>query len=357
MLLVLGKNEPVDKEVSGDTFQVYSYPYADIYTYNGVVQFWVLKEVVYEGAEEKAVEAYKKAAELDPKLLEKAVQGITYVGDLLGIEANAEYNLGNHEKAADIYLESFNVKKDPLVGKIDSVSIYNAGNIYFFAQKYDRAIEILQNAVDNNVWEEGRTPYLLGFAYMQTKQYDKAKDIIEKGLKLFPDNKELIESMVSYYAETEGDFNEIRDLMEQALKNDPENVSIWNGLGQMYLESGDIDKTIDFYTRYVDKFPDSAQANFYLADALYEKGNKLLSDADNDKTMSKASKDAAVEQAKETYRKAWKYFDASYQIDPSQVATVQRLMFVSYRIVDDPGMEDAFNKFEAEYKAMTEGGE
>jgi tetratricopeptide (TPR) repeat protein len=357
MLLALGKMEPVATELGGMTFQKYSFPYADVYTYNGTVQFWSAKEVVYEEAKPKAVEAYKKAVELDPKLTAKATEGMTYVGDLLGIEANAEYNVGDKVKAAELYWQSFNVKKEPLVGKIDSVSVFNAGNIMYFEGKYDRAIEILTAAMESNVWEDGNTPYLLFHAYMQTDRDADAKKALDAGLLMFPENNDLLESMVDYYAMTGGDFNEIKDMLEKSLEHNPENAAVWNGLGQIYLKGGDQEKTIEFFKRYVEKFPESAQSNFYLGDALYEKGQSIMNAADNDRTMSRAAKDAAVAQAKDMFREAWKYMRASYDLRPEETATIQRLMFIAYSIVDDPGMEDMFKRFEGEYRAKTEGQE
>lgn len=352
MLLRLGKAEPANVTVNDRNFQVYSYPYADVYLINGVVQFWVIKEVLYEGADDKAIEAYKKAAELDSKLTEKASAGIVNVSDVVSIAANAQYNLGNSEAAADLYWKNFNIKKEPLVGKIDSISVYNAGNIYLFAEKYDRATEILEAALENNVWEEGRTPYYLSYAYMQVENFDKAKEVLDKGLAKFPGDKNMIESMISYYAMTEGDFNEIKDMLEEALKSDPENVGIWNGLAMVYADTDDKEKAMEFFTKYAERFPDSAQANYYLGDAWYTKGDDVRMAMESDRTMSKASRDAAAEEAKTAYRNAWKYLKAAYESDPTQAAILQRYFYTTYHLIDDPGMQELFDKLQPEWDAM-----
>ncbi len=306
-------------------------------------------------SEDKAIEAYKKAAELDPKLTEKAKKGMTNVADIYSIAANAQYNLRNAEAAAEIYWKGFNVKKDPLVGVIDSISVFNAGSIFMMDQKYDRAIEILQVAMDNNVWEGGETPYLLSYALMQTDQFDKAKTVLTRGLEMFPGNKKLIESMVTYYALTQGDFGEIKGLLEEALKTSPDNMAIWNGLGQVYLEEGDSDKSIEYFTKYVTQFPDEVQPNFYLGDVWYAKGEKILKDAEDDKTMSKAARDAASEQAKDAFRQAWKYLKVAYDNDnSSEAAVIQRLTYVTYRLIDDPGMEEFYKNVESKYQAIVE---
>lgn len=354
MVAALGKAEPTAVELSGRSFQKYDYPYADVYVLEGIVQFWVVKDVVYEGAEDKAVEAYKKAAELDPKLKERASKGVANIGDIISIAANAQYNLGNQDAAADLYWKSFNVKKEPLVGKIDSVSVFNAGYMLLIKEEYDRAVPIFEAAIANNVWEEGKTPYFLAYALLQQKKFPEAKKVLDEGLKKFPGDKNMMESMVNYYAQTGGDFNEIKSELESSLEKDPNNQALWNGLGQVYIDEGDNDKSIEFFTKYVEKFPESPQSNFYLGDAWYGKADAIRIDAEGDTSMSKAARDAKIEESKEGYRKAWNYLKKAYEGNKED-AVLQRFTFTTYRLIDDPGMNDLYtNELEPAYKAMQE---
>ncbi len=351
MLAALGKATPTDTQVGGRTFQLYSYPYADVYVLEGVVQFWVMKEVVYEGAEDKAVEAYRKAAELDPKLIEKAQKGISSVGDLYGIQGNANNFLGNKLAAAENYWRSFQIKRSEPLNVVDSISVFNAGYIFLTDDNNEKAIEILSTALDAGVWEGGKTPYFLSHAYMRTEQLDKMKEVLTKGLEMFPDDKGLIENMVNYYILTKGDFGEIKGLLEKSLADAPDNISLWAGLAQVHMQEGDSEKSMEFFTRFQEKFPEEVQANFYLGDAWYERGSKIEDDARNDKTMSAAAVKEADEKAKEAYRQAWKYLDKAYQSQPDEKAVLQRYTFVTARLIEDPGMEELYEKLEGEYKA------
>lgn len=356
MLTVLGKNEPTTVKMNDQDFQKYDYPYADIYLFNGVVQFWVIKDVVFEGAEAKAVEAYKKAAELDPKLKEKASAGIASIGESLGLAADAQRYLGNNLGAAELYMASFNVKKEPLVGKIDSVSVFNAGNIYLFDEQYDKAVPVFEAAIANNVWEEGKTPYYLAYALMQQKKYPETKKVLDQGLAKFPGNKELMEMLVSYYTATGGDFTEIKSQMEATLSKDPENQLAWEGLGQIYLNDSDFDKSIEFFTKYVAKFPDSPRSNYYLGDTWFSKADALRTEAEGGTTMSKTARDAKMAEAMEAYRQAWKYLKTSYDQNPAEDAALERLTFVTYRLSDeDPAMLKLYEEeLKAKYEAMRE---
>lgn len=344
MILALGKSEPTPTQVMGRAMQKYSYPFAEVYVMDGVVQFWTLKETVYAGAAEKAVEAYNKAVALDAKLTEKATAGLTGVGDVVSIEANGQYNLGNRAAAAEGYWQAFNIKKEPLVGKIDSISVFNAGYIMLTDGNYDKAIEILRSAIDNGVLEDGKTQYFLAYAYLQQDKNDEAKKVLDDGLKRFPGNNELITSMISYYAKTGGDFGEIKSLLETALANDKTNQALWNGLGQVYLNGDDNEASIEYFTDYVAAFPDAAESNYFLGDAWYAKASALTD----------ANGGTPTDEALVAYRNAWKYLKASYDAEPLEKATVQRLYYTTYRIQKDAGMADFFKEIEAEYKAMGE---
>jgi tetratricopeptide (TPR) repeat protein len=342
MVTRLGKAESSTQEVNGKTYEVMSYPYADVYLLQDVVQFWVMKETVMEGAAEKAIEAYRKAVELDPKLKEKASNGMSSVGDIFSVNANREYNMGNDEAAADAYYKAFKVKSDPLIGKIDSISIFNAGYITLMKNDYEKAIPLLEEAIANNVWEQGKTPYFLSWALLQTQQYDKVKPLLEKALELFPGNSELIGNMISYYGITEGDFGEIREMLEKALVNDPTNEAVWNGLAQVYLKETDKTKSEPFFRKYVEAFPNLMEANYYMGDLLMEQGNDIVN--------------TEPEKANEFYRQAWKYIEKAYSVKPTEKAVVQRLQHLSHRLYDDPGMEANLERYTKEFEALDKGG-
>lgn len=353
LILRAGKAEPTPKQVGDRTFQVISYPFADVYLIDDVVQFWLEKEDVYPGAADKAYEAFQKAGALDTKLAPKASEGIVKVSDIYRMKANAAYNLDQKVEAAENFWRAYQIQSDPLVNQIDSNSVFNAGYLYIVLEDYPKAIEIFEEAASKNVWEKGNIPYFLSYAYMKTDQMDKAKDILKKGMELFPSSKNIIEGLINYYSLSEGDFSEIKGEIEAALKEDPTNIQLWNGLGQAYLKIGDIDASIDFFTKFVEAFPNEFQANYYLGDMWIEKGNKLLEAAQGTAaSMSNTEREAAIEKANDAYRQSWEPLLKAYGMMPNEKAVVQRLAHISYRLIDDPGMLEQNQKFQPIYEAM-----
>lgn len=331
---------------NGSKYLMVSIPEVDVYLIDDVVQFWNEKIVVYENAPGKAVEAFKKAAELDPKLAPKAKDGLMRMSDIYKMQAISQYNLGEYEAAANDYLNAFNVQIDPIVGVVDKDAIYNAGYIYLVNENYPKAIEIYEEAIANDVWENGDIAYYLSWAYLKTEnQTDKAKDVLQRGFKLFPENDKIVEGLINYYYMTEGDFSEITDVLEAAIKKDPSKLIYWSGLGQAYLTKGDLDKTVEFYTKFVEQFPDEFAANYYLGDQLMEKGLKLLDDAEDNASLSKAQKDELRSEALGIFKKALPPLMKAYDEQPNEKAVVQRIKHVLFQLQDEPGMLELFDKF------------
>ncbi len=360
----LGKDapEPVEKTVtagpSNKTYKVVSLPEVDIYLapdQSGIdiVNFWVEKVDVYEGAAEKAVAAYKKAAELDKKLAPKVKEGLEHVADIYKIRANSHYNLGENMPAAENFLKSYELLKDPLVGTIESETVFNAGYLYIVDENWDKAIEIFEDAIANDVWSEGSVPYFLSWAYLQKGEeyYPKAKAALQRAIELFPDNDNISEGLINYYSLAGDDFTEITGVLEAALKKDPSKIILWNGLGQAYLKVDDRAKTIEFFRKFAEAFPDDFSANYYLGDQLMVEGEVLLKEAADNESLSQAQKDELNARAMDLFREAYPISERAYNYRPDETAAIQRVTRILFRLKDEPGMGSVFDKYNKLYEA------
>lgn len=355
LMAILGKGvEMVNKPLAfGKTFQVAETQYADIYVMDNMVQFWVDKTNVYPGAADKAYEAYKKAGELDAKLTPKAKEGMVSVADIYRMQANARYNFGENIPAAENFWKAYQLQMDPIVNVIDSNSVFNAGYLYTTEKQYDKAIPILEEAVSKEVWADGSVAYFLSWAYLQTNQFPKAKEILTKGFELFPENTSIVDGLINYYSMSGDDFAEISSVLESAVQRDPTNLALWTGLGQAHLSMKDTDKSIAFFTRFAQQFPNDFQAQFYLGDSWIEKGEALLKEAQEKAAgMSNAQREEAMAKVSDAYRNSLPALEAAYKIQPDEIAVVQRLARSYYRIKEEAGMEEKFNKYNDIYEKM-----
>lgn len=335
------------REVDGQTFTVVSYPSVDVYLLNDVVKFWNEKITVYENALDKAYEAFIKAAELDPKLEIKSLQGINSIVNYYKQLANKQHLLKQNLEAAGNFAKAYQLMIDPPVNVIDSAAMFNAGYLYLMQEDYQKAIEHFSRARSVGNWQDGDVGYYLMIAYKETAQNEKAKEVINEVAELFPDNKKVIDGLINYYIVTRQDLGEIKDFIITALENDPENITLLNGLGQIYLKQNDLDKVIEINTRILNIDPENVAANFYIADALIDKATNMSENFQNaQKGMSEAARKEALAAIHDTFKKALTPLDRAYQINPNEFAIVERLVIIYYRLgAIDPEMDAKYEKF------------
>jgi tetratricopeptide (TPR) repeat protein len=132
------------------------------------------------GEYEKALETYNQI--LDHIKTEKA----TYEGDETAARALASIGqtymkMGDLEKASDYLKQAMELYPD------DETLAFNIGEIYFQQQQVDMAIEYYNKAAQiNDTWAP---PFRqLGYAYLNTGDYQGAVDAFKKFLEVAPDD-------------------------------------------------------------------------------------------------------------------------------------------------------------------------
>lgn len=345
-----------EETVNDKVYKVVHYPFADIYldaTTNAVL-FWKEKIVIVEGALEKAAEAYKKAAELDPKQKEKAKIGLQNVAETYKQHGHNVYQFGNSTdgaalwlEAADFWKDAYELQLDPIVGVVDSLAIFNTGYIYLSQNDYPKAIESLEKSREVNYWSEGNVAYYLSYAYLRSEQHDKAKAVLMQAMELFPENQSVVEGLINYYILSGEDMSEIKDVVIRAVERDPDNIPLLNSLGQIYVNAKDTDKIIEVYTKMSKMDPYNFASYYYIGDAWIDKGNAEM-DAlkDSYQSMSDSESKAKLKEVNEVYRKSLPFLEKAYEIQPDEIAVVSRLRQIYSRFEDEPEMVKLAAKFD-----------
>ena len=89
------------------------YPYFTAYVKDNKVVTWKQSKWVLKDAPKKAIEAYNKAYELDPKTAEKVKEGLKQVSDFCSQVGNVGIDSGNYVEAADAYVTAFEAQSSP----------------------------------------------------------------------------------------------------------------------------------------------------------------------------------------------------------------------------------------------------
>jgi tetratricopeptide (TPR) repeat protein len=161
--------------------------------------------------DEEAVEAFKRAIELDPDFAEAHYR--------LGLAYNATKKSDEAEKAFRDAVKAYEklTKRD----EKNSDAFYLLGICYEKLGEYDDAVKALKEAVKSSPAENDDKYYELANAHYQLAQYDEAVRALNKALEVNPDNypaQDLLEKSKAG-AERIADFRKHQEQLRKQQKN------------------------------------------------------------------------------------------------------------------------------------------
>lgn len=315
----------------------------------------------------------------------------TLVNPLLktaGDEANRAYQSKDYNKAATKFSEIYNLLK--AVGDDNKLYLYNSAIAYSQAQNYNEAINIYNTLInsgytgvatqylatdvktgqvqsfDKNSFElikktgskdykdlkTEQTPSVEQDLYesnasllVETKRYDEALTLIDKGLKKFPKSTKLSQLQGTAYYKSGKTPEFIQNLKNQLAQN-PNDKEAWYNLG--FLQSQD-NATIAEAEKSFNKALE-VDSNYTLALQGLIYSVYLKDDAknvDQIRALQKAKKIAemnkAMEKRRATFKKALPYLEKWHSLEPKNVEVVSTLKGV-YMSLDNV---DKYNQYKA----------
>ncbi len=368
MMLKLAVGEPQSKGTEtliNDTYESWVYPYFVAYVKDGKVVTWKQTQWVLEDAPEKAIEAYAKAYELDPKSASKVKEGLQQVSDYCSQVGNTGLQTGELLASAEAFARSFEAQSVPAFGKADPILLYYAGYLYTMNGANDPAsfvkgAEYLNRALDlgyND--EEGNIYYYLFHCYYGQKEADrenvmKGKEALLTGIEKFPKNERILDGLMQLYTSEEGvgDPADLIGLIDKSLENDPQNVDLWFGRGRVFYKLKNYDETINSFKKVVELKPDLYDGNYYLGLFYTVKADAMNTEMGQKNYRSQSEYDADLKEVNAVYMAALPYFEKAHQLKPEDVDTVDYIKSISFRLRDEPGMMDKYNEYNALLKKM-----
>ncbi len=354
--LLLGTKGKSGSETFGDTkYNTYEIPdLVKVYYLDGAVWFWDPKVVIYPGALDKATEAYLKAVELDPKSTPKAKEGLNKVANLYKQYADRYYNMQKFKEASEAFKKAYLVSANAVVGAIDTASVFNAGYTSILANDFVNAADNLEIALKYNYYNEGDICFLLYHCYNSMQDSGKAKAILMDGVAKYPKNIKIIESLMAYFATTGEDPKEIIPIVEKAIADDPKNPDLYGGLGRIYDKMGDLDKAIESFARAVEVSPNDFGSNFNLGLLYIKKGDAANTELNQRTITNQQEYNDGLAKVYESFNNSIVPLEKAHSLDPKDVSTVELLKNVCFRLRDEPGVMDKYNKYNELLKTMKE---
>ena len=214
--LAVGEPKSTTKEtLNGTEYDAWVYPYFTAYVKDNKVVTWKQSKWVLKDAPKKAIEAYNKAYELDPKTAEKVKEGLKQVSDFCSQVGNVGIDSGNYVEAADAYVTAFEAQSSPAYEKADPALLYYAGYLLTVdgsnnPKSFAKGGEYLTKAIDlGYADEEGNIYYYLFHCLYGQKDLDKgnimkAKDVLLTGIGKFPKNERILDGLMQLYTAEQG---------------------------------------------------------------------------------------------------------------------------------------------------------
>ena len=261
--LVMANAKPTSVEdvvIEGQSFLKEVYPNCDYYFKDGILAMIDVTKPAIPDALDKAVEAYKKAYELDVKKSKAndIANALKSIGQKYTEQAYNAYTFGDFAKSSELFEKVVNATSTKPCAAVDTNAVYNTGLTAWIAKDYDRAKTFFNKCLDEFKYEGSDGDVYAKLADIAEKTGDKesVKGILERGFQSYPQSQGILIGLINYYIANQEDTGRLFDLIGQAKQNEPNNASLYYVEGNINKELGKIDEAIAAYEKCAEINPE-----------------------------------------------------------------------------------------------------
>ncbi len=351
LVLSFGEVAPVEETVNGQTFTYYPFEHFKAYVSNNVVDFFIPTTVVDPQALDKAYESLGRAYEIDSKN-SKVGTDMQRVF-LRSFEAGgAFYSVSDYANAATNFRRAFKASSHPSSPSVDTLSTFYAGMSATLGGDYETALGDLDKALAMGYEADGEVYRMKFLALYQMGRKEESLEVLKTGIAKYPTNEDLIDMMLRYYAENDGDASAMIPLVEDAIVKSPNNPNLYQGLAQIYEKLGRLDDAVTTIKKAVGVDPENFLANYYEGLFLLRKGDQMSADLGKQNITSAAQYQEALGLVTDVFRSALAPLEKAHALDPSEPSTVELLKNLTFRLREEAGMQEKFDKYNEMFNSM-----
>ena len=352
--LIMGNDRPVSvEEVVLGPDQLIKETYSNKEFYFSPAGQLVLINVtqpVVEDALGGALEAYKKAYEVDAKQskTKDIVTGLSTIAQKYLDEGMNSYTFGDLVKASQLFEKAVEASATAPLSKVDTTALYNAGYTAWAVKDYERAKNFFEQCLAANYYYEGGEVYAkLGDVYTNLGDAKKGAELLEQGFVKFPQSQSILIGLINYYMTSGENADRLFVLIDEAKKNEPNNASLYYVEGNIYKELKNYDKAVESYMKCAEINPEYEFGFIGAGILYYERAVELSEQASNEFDDKKYN--ALVEQFEQALLDALEPFEKAYNVTKDntlKVSIAEYLKNIYYRNISKGAeYEAAYNKY------------
>jgi tetratricopeptide (TPR) repeat protein len=326
----------------------------------------------------------------DPKVLDKALEGFTnllefeqkvdrerytkqakeqlqYVANDIAKRAIAASKAEDYAAAYDDFLKTYEIKKSPVVGILDTAMLYNAAIMAQNAKMYDKALEIYQdlnglgykgvtysaknaetgeeavfpnkrmmeNMVNSGKFVEPkaegdlRPDIMVSISNLALADGDTAlyETTVAKGREMFPENKSLIQSELAIYF-TKKQYDKALGILDLAIDNSEGEQKVVMYYNKGVILQNEMKRTTEALAAYDEALKlDSTYSDAnYMSSIIYIDSANAISDQMNELPLNATTKyEKLKKQQKKVFEVALPYLERAYASSPEDQQVIRAL--------------------------------
>ena len=352
--IIMANQKPTAVEnvvVAGEQLTKEVYADKEFY-YNGNGQLVIINvtKPVVENALGLAVEAYKKAGEVDPKgtKTKDINEGLATISRKYIDEGMNSYQLGDLATASQLFEKAALATATAPLSAVDTTALYNAAYTAWAGKDYERAKNFFEQCLAANYYYEGGEVFAkLGDVYTNLGDAKKGAETLEQGFVKFPQSQSILIGLINYYLTSGENADRLFVLIDEAKKNEPNNASLYYVEGNIYKELKNVEKAVESYYKCAEINP-SYEFGYIGAGILYyDLAIETQEKAGNE--LDDAKYNALVKEMEQALMNALEPFEKAYEIsaDPQlKVSIAEYLKNIYYRFSSNgPEYEAGYKKY------------
>jgi tetratricopeptide (TPR) repeat protein len=282
-------------------------------------------------------------------------EGLAKIGSFYLNEAQVIYLPQKRNKEAAIsYGKSYDVFSLPVMGRIDTMSAYNAGYISIMEEDFENAAKYLGELEKVGYYKDGDVYYYLYYAYHSLGNEEKANEYMMKGSDKFPAHKELTNLRINLYIQSNRDINEIIAEIDEAIAKDPKNNAYYYYKAMMLEKNNDMEGALAMFKQVLEFTPNDFSANFNTG-VLYSRQAEKLRQVLNEIPYKEQERyDKTLKEMESNYLESVKYYEKALEIQPANLDVLEVLKNIYFYFRDkQDGMMSKYETIKAKIDAMS----